>query len=358
MANNLAVAMSFEERDDRYAFLDMLAKSANGGYRGAAEERLDGLIWHMTADLVKVGPKGYIHGWIKVGAGRVGDIVHHPDHGRGKVVRAGKRTVTVHFDSTGDKPHAFEHRPADQHPGDDHFVTRPDRRRKKPAAAAQAPAGPAARSATSGLTAGEDKATRAQYAHQLVMRIAAGERVTVPEDHAADLMDAFSAPDAPTANLALAHITGPGNEHLFDSPLRDLPRDQMPALPDNVQGLMPFLQGLDDRGVSYELVHMDPRDMRATQSELSGAKVAKLAKLLSENGWRPGGAMILSRENALLDGHHRWAGAAMAAVMHAQGVKGARPVKPLALKVDLPIDELLKIGELFSGEKKPLGEKP
>jgi len=59
------------------------------------------------AELLKVGPKGYEHGWIFVGAPGVGSLVHHPTHGHGRVVRAGKKTSEVHF-SSGHKA-AFEH---------------------------------------------------------------------------------------------------------------------------------------------------------------------------------------------------------------------------------------------------------
>jgi SPP1 gp7 family putative phage head morphogenesis protein len=49
------------------------------------------------ADLVKVGPKGYIHGWIFVGAPGVGDLVHHPQHGAGHVTHAEGGRVHVSF---------------------------------------------------------------------------------------------------------------------------------------------------------------------------------------------------------------------------------------------------------------------
>lgn len=82
----------------------------------------------VTGDLVKVGPKGYIHGWIKVGPGVVGDLVHHPEHGHGKVTRRGSKTVGVQFDSGA--YHAFEHGGA----GESHFVERAGGAVAKPAA--------------------------------------------------------------------------------------------------------------------------------------------------------------------------------------------------------------------------------
>jgi hypothetical protein len=84
----------------------------------------------VTVDLVKVGPKGYIHGWIKVGPSAVGDLVHHPEHGHGKVTRVGSKTVGVQFHSGA--YHAFEHGGT----GEGHFVERAGRAAKPAAASA------------------------------------------------------------------------------------------------------------------------------------------------------------------------------------------------------------------------------
>lgn len=68
-----------------------------------------------SAKLNKVGPKGYIHGWIYVGPQAPGSRVFHPEHGHGTVnsheLDPGKKvrgTVDVHFDS-GEK-HSFRAR--------------------------------------------------------------------------------------------------------------------------------------------------------------------------------------------------------------------------------------------------------
>lgn len=50
-----------------------------------------------TADLVKVGPHGYIHGWIHVGPASVGDVVHHDTHGEGVVTGVHDDHVRVRF---------------------------------------------------------------------------------------------------------------------------------------------------------------------------------------------------------------------------------------------------------------------
>lgn len=99
-------------------------KKKNGGYSppqgstgGRVVARLPKKV--RRGDLNKVGPKGYIHGWIFVGApgtephhtrhmgmgGRHGMEVHHPEHGHGVVTRVGRKTATVKH---GDVSHSYE----------------------------------------------------------------------------------------------------------------------------------------------------------------------------------------------------------------------------------------------------------
>lgn len=179
-----------------------------------------------------------------------------------------------------------------------------------------------------------------------------GRKFTAKPEYMPELMKQLEGSDA--ANLS--HMQIEGHENLFQHHLRDFTREEMPALPDNVAELMPFIQELGRRGVKVELIDVDPKDIQATQSQLIAPKVAKMARLM-KNGWKEGGAILLSRENALGDGHHRWAGAAMASMLHEQGVPGYKPMRPKALKVDLPIDELLAIMNEFSGPRKGMDEK-
>lgn len=91
--------------EDEVEFLHWLAKSS--GDSSLIEQAHGALTRLATVDLEKVGPKGYIHGWIHVGAPGVGDVVDHPEFGSGRVVRAGRRTNTVQF-ADGER-RAFEH---------------------------------------------------------------------------------------------------------------------------------------------------------------------------------------------------------------------------------------------------------
>jgi hypothetical protein len=64
----------------------------------------------------RVGPHGYIHGWIFVGIPVTGDHVIHPHHGHGEVTDASDHHVGVAFDSGAH--HVFPVRPD---PGPGHF---------------------------------------------------------------------------------------------------------------------------------------------------------------------------------------------------------------------------------------------
>jgi hypothetical protein len=71
----------------------------------------------MAISLIsRVGPHGYIHGWIFVGIPAPGDHVIHPHHGHGTVTEASSSHVKVRFDSGGH--HVFPVRPG---PGPGHF---------------------------------------------------------------------------------------------------------------------------------------------------------------------------------------------------------------------------------------------
>lgn len=193
------------------------------------------------------------------------------------------------------------------------------------------------------------KVGRAQAARAQVIALADGRKVDIDKRELGDLLDALES--APPVNLANLQVQDEPN--MFRRHLRDIPRDKMPAMPGNVADLGGLLSELERRGVTSELVELDPREIVATQSELSGPKVAAMTKFM-RGGWKPGWAVIVSRENALADGHHRWAGAASAALLHEQGVPGYQAVRPKVLRVDLPIDDLLKLMQQFSGPRKGL----
>lgn len=110
--------------------------------------------------------------------------------------------------------------------------------------------------------------------------------------------------DGTASSLHLLQVGDHAN--LFRSHARALHRSEMPQIPkDNLQGFMKFLRG---KRVTAEVETIAPSELQATQDQINGGAVAALAK-----GWDPqkGGMMLISSERHVLDGHHRWAAAAL-----------------------------------------------
>jgi hypothetical protein len=175
----------------------------------------------------------------------------------------------------------------------------------------------------------------------------AGRHEHVGPEELSGLLEDF-ATLARTVNLAKLHVNGAGNEHCFDTHLREIPREQMPQLPENVAGLKAFTDRLGQRGISAQLVRMDPRQLRMTQDELDAHKVASIFESIRQGGWREDSVILASREGAILDGHHRWAAVSSAEI-------SGMGLQVNVLRIDMGIDDLLEVSELFSGPHQALG---
>lgn len=170
-----------------------------------------------------------------------------------------------------------------------------------------------------------------------------GEKVAIEPGDVGPMMAKMAG--GPPVNLANLDVKG--EPCCFQHHLRDIPRKDMPQLPTNVEGLKPFAAKLAAKGATARLEEVDPRTLRATQSELNAAKVGKLAGYMEADGWQKGGVLIISKEGAILDGHHRWAGACVAAM-------SGKDIKVTALRVDMGIDDLLAVAQESSGPRMGL----
>jgi ribA/ribD-fused uncharacterized protein len=103
-----------------------------GRYVASARDRLAKT---ALAELVKVGPKGYEHGWVFVGVPGVGALLHHPSHGHGTVARVGAKTAAVRFESGHEA--AFEHGALAAPGGPRHFTPRLAAQSKRPLSQAE-----------------------------------------------------------------------------------------------------------------------------------------------------------------------------------------------------------------------------
>ena len=84
-----------------------------------------------------------------------------------------------------------------------------------------------------------------------------------------------------------------------------------------------FLKHLDQQIIAHRQVTIDPRDLKSTQSEFDMKKVSEMPSRKGPSG------VIISKDNYILDGHHRWL------AHHRDGAKMC------VVQVDLPILDLV-----------------
>lgn len=200
--------------------------------------------------------------------------------------------------------------------------------------------------------------------------LANGYHVALPEREVGTLVDKLgqladeakkAGKEAPNVDLCL--VSAPGT-NLFCAEALGIPRFQMPqfkgkpapgspaAEKGSSMGLGPddevsmedeFLAELEAMGVSSAQDEVgDVSYLKATQNELIGTKIGGMMRAM-ESGKMPASVaeapILVSRDNYVLDGHHRWA--ARVGLRYAQGEKISMKV----IRVDLPMTELLPLSQ-------------
>jgi hypothetical protein len=208
---------------------------------------------------------------------------------------------------------------------------------------------------------------------KLVGQMMNGGKITISSDQLPLVLSSMKAGIEPV-NLEHAQIAGPGNENLFaktsldaaqtkqlsenlwpdkQPPLEHLPREAMPVIPSDAETTQKFADFLGAQGLKAEYTTLDPRQLTATQDELNGVKVAQIHEVMKSDPDKIASqAIVVDRNGAVLDGHHRWAAEAAYAVTHPD-------FKVPVLRVDTDIATLLTAGEKFDQaqgiEHKPFG---
>lgn len=169
--------------------------------------------------------------------------------------------------------------------------------------------------------------------------------------------------DAPNYNLCEVSIPG---TNLFCSGNKDIPRKEMPQLKGNpvpgswaakqlkadakgeVDSEAAFKAHLKKQNIALDNKSVDVATLKATQSELVGAKVAGMLQALKENPHHAGitAPIFVSKDGYILDGHHRWA--AMVGLALADG--RPNPVMMDVIEVDMDIEDLVKQTNDFANE--------
>ena len=166
---------------------------------------------------------------------------------------------------------------------------------------------------------------------------------------------------APNYNLCQVSVP---DTNLFCTESKNIPRNHMPQLggvptPGTEAAKLPhrlddkgndtgevdltdaFLKFLADRGIKVTKETKPASHLRASQSQLNGAKVAGIADYMAQ-GNQILGAIFVSRDNYVIDGHHRWA--ADVGLQYKTG----QEVQVETLTIDADILQVLAIADNFA----------
>ena len=145
------------------------------------------------------------------------------------------------------------------------------------------------------------------------------------------------APDFDLCNVSVA------GTNLFCAETKGIPRAQMPQLGKEGPAFEKFLA---DKGFTSSADDVPVAHLKATQDELVGAKVSAIMRKLRDRDPSEDDPLFVSRDDYILDGHHRWAARVG---LDAGGELGKTKIK--VQRVDLGIIELLAEAETFTGGK-------
>jgi hypothetical protein len=171
-------------------------------------------------------------------------------------------------------------------------------------------------------------------------------------------------------NINLCQITVPGTNLYCDDNL-GIPREEMPQFKGKPQPGTPaaemavdkngevdteplFKKMLEEKGVKVVQTEVPSDKLKATQSELVGAKVVGMMEALEENPEHPSitAPIYVSRDGFVVDGHHRWAAIA--------AFNAKNPDKQIPMKVqviDMDIKDAIPMCNKFAEEQGVAAKK-
>jgi hypothetical protein len=127
-------------------------------------------------------------------------------------------------------------------------------------------------------------------------------------------------------------------------------RDQMPQVPSGAKD--EFLDEMTKRGIKVKRDDVSPQKLHPIQAEISASKTGKILRDLNQNGHKKGdGArIVVSSDNYVIDGHHRWAASAFMSLNDSDE-------KIPVLRVDMTHMELIDVVRAWNKamDIKPIG---
>jgi len=154
---------------------------------------------------------------------------------------------------------------------------------------------------------------------------------------------------APIFDLCNVSVKG---TNLFCHEAHNIPRIKMPQVETGELGEAKFIEWLKDRGYKTTEGEEDASYLRASQHQLNGAKVAGIAKSFRE-GKRTDYKLFVSRDNYVLDGHHRWA--ADVGLEAARGEFKGQRIK--VHRVNAGIIELIGLANKYTSKRAGVGDR-
>lgn len=205
-------------------------------------------------------------------------------------------------------------------------------------------------------------APKADNPESIVDNLSAADRskVSMKIDELAQLADEAKAKGEAAPNYNLCEITIPGT-NIYCEGNKGIERAKMPQfkgtpvpgspaakLPKDSKGEVDtepiFRKQLKEEGIAITPKEIYSDNLKATQSELVGAKVAGMTKALEANPNNPGitAPIFVSNDNYVIDGHHRWA------AVTSYAIKNGLPKKMKVEVIDLPIEEAIRKSNEFA----------
>lgn len=165
--------------------------------------------------------------------------------------------------------------------------------------------------------------------------IAEGKPAIISEQEVPALIDAMLVGDG-QQNLRNLTVTG---TPYFGSSDTLMNRSEMPQVPSGRK--QEFLSAVEKQGLTVERKEMSPRDLKPTQADINGKSASEIRGREGARGndaFKTGDnlSIVVSSDGYIMDGHHRWAGAALHEM-------SGTPTKMSVIQIGAPKNELIGI---------------
>ena len=195
-----------------------------------------------------------------------------------------------------------------------------------------------------------------------IENISPQERHTISTkiDDLAKMADEAKAKGEKAPNYNLCDVAVPGTNLYCDNNL-GIPREDMPQFkgkpqPGSAADKMPkdkngevdteevFKQMLKDKGIKTMDTEIPSDGLKASQSELVGAKVAGMTKALEQDPMNKSitAPIYVSRDGYVIDGHHRWA------AMTSKAIKDGKPANMKVHVIDMDAKDIIPMANKFA----------